>query len=87
MKHCRSDYNQRIQDAFGTIPKEEPVFLLRGQDRLAYQAVKLWADLAEKQPGIPSEVVERVRRHAMEMYLWSEERGKLPDCPAPLLEP
>lgn len=34
MKHARPDYD-RIQDPAGIIPEDEPVFLLRGQDRYA----------------------------------------------------
>ena len=42
MLHARADYN-RIQDPAGLIPEDEPVFLLRAQDRTAYLAVRWWA--------------------------------------------
>lgn len=42
MKHAREDYN-RIQDPAGLIPEDEPVFLLRGQDRFAPELVMDWA--------------------------------------------
>lgn len=67
------------------IPSEEPVFLLRGQDRLAYQAVKNYADALDAIPGVPRDHVEAIRRHANRMALWAEQHGKTPDCPAPLL--
>lgn len=47
MKHAREDY-ARIQDPEGKIPADEPVFLLRGQDRLAHQAVSFYAMLARE---------------------------------------
>lgn len=46
MKHAREDYN-RIQDPAGLIPEDEPVFLLRGQDRLAWHVVKIYAFCCE----------------------------------------
>jgi hypothetical protein len=85
MKHCRSDYNERIQDSAGLIPENEPVFLLRGQDKFAYHLVKLWADMVERDPSSTSEIVAAVRVHATRMHEWQEKHGKSPDCPAPLL--
>lgn len=85
MIHCRKDYNERIQDKAGLIPADEPVFLLRGQDKYAYQLVKLWADVVERDPSSTSEIVAAVRVHAMRMYEWAQKYGKVPDTPAPLL--
>jgi hypothetical protein len=45
MKHARADYNQRIQDAAGIIPPDEPVFLLRASDQAAAAAVRAWAHI------------------------------------------
>jgi len=42
MKHARADYD-RFQDPEGIIPADEPVFLLRGQDKLAWHVVKIYA--------------------------------------------
>jgi hypothetical protein len=42
MIHAREDYNQRIQDSAGIIPDDEPVFLLRAQDRLAREALVMY---------------------------------------------
>ena len=41
MKHARNDYD-RIQDPAGLIPADEPVFLLRGQDKLAIKAMEAY---------------------------------------------
>lgn len=46
MRHSRSDYNG-IQDANGKIPEDEPVFVLRGQDRYAPEVIRYWADLVD----------------------------------------
>jgi len=52
MKHARKDYD-RIQDPEGKIPKDEPVFLLRGQDIAAPSTVDRWAELNILHGGDP----------------------------------
>ena len=47
MLHARDDYNKGRMD---TIPKDEPVFLLRAQDKTAAMAVRYWATLQDKGP-------------------------------------
>ena len=47
MKHSREDYD-RIQDPENKIPKDEPVFLLRGQDISSPFAVDAWANANER---------------------------------------
>lgn len=47
MLHARDDYNKGKMD---TIPKDEPVFLLRAQDVAAADTVRYWAD---SQPSGP----------------------------------
>lgn len=44
MKHARYDYD-RIQDPAGLIPEDEPVFLIRGQDRFAVEIMQHYAEL------------------------------------------
>lgn len=46
MKHAREDYD-RIQDPDNKIPEDEPVFLLRAQDKTAPAVVAYWAKLNE----------------------------------------
>lgn len=80
MKHAREDYN-RIQDPLGKIPQDEPVFLLRGQDKLAPQLLLEWANLLEAMGGDP-EMANKVRTHAGEMIEWQRmKKMKLPDMP------
>lgn len=80
MRHTRSDYN-RIQDPAGLIPENEPVFLLRGQDRAAPSAVRHWAEVAEAAGAAP-EIVEDARKQAKVMEIWQACRvSKTADLP------
>ncbi len=79
MKHCRRDYNERLQDSWSLIPDDEPVFVLRAQDMLAAGCVELWAQLAEN-AGVDAETVAAVRVHAQAMHDWLTK--KMPDTPA-----
>ena len=83
MKHARDDYNSRIQDLAGLIPDDEPVFLLRGQDKCAADTVRWWAAQAEL-INASAEIVEIARGQACLMDLWcyNHRGGKVPDLPA-----
>jgi hypothetical protein len=75
MLHARKDYN-RIQDPLNIIPDDEPVFLLRAQDKLAWHIVKIYAWVAEL-AGASEELVRIVREHAEKMKKWPVK--KVPD--------
>lgn len=75
MRHARDDYN-RFQDPSGKIPEDEPVFLLRGQDRIAWHVVKIYAYCAELS-GCSPVLVQKCRDHAKLMKAWSVK--KTPD--------
>jgi len=78
MIHARKDYN-RIQDPENKIPVDEPVFLLRGQDKFAPELLLRWSAKLRLNGGQP-EVAELVERHAQRMIRWQEIHGqKLPD--------
>ena len=77
MIHARDDYN-RIQDPAGLIPADEPVFLLRAQDKLACMAVDYYATLCEEAQA--PEVAAKARTHAERMGAWPKK--KVPDLPA-----
>lgn len=82
MKHAREDYD-RIQDPAELIPDDEPVFLIRGQDRFGPAAVRAWAMFA-KLGGCRADIVRAAECQAEEMERWQcEEFGKLPDMPEP----
>ncbi len=80
MKHAREDYD-RLQDPWGKIPHDEPVFLIRGQDRVGPLAVLAWAKLAEA-IGAHPDIVSAAREQAGAMEKWHEDhRIKMPDLP------
>lgn len=86
MKHARTDYD-RIQDPAGLIPEDEPVFLLRGQDVFAPDAIHAWADAAQAHGADPA-IIAAARRQASAMVNWQlEGRGKVPDMPADAVRP
>lgn len=79
MKHARPDYN-RIQDPAGKIPEDEPVFLLRGQDKAAPGAVRAYAEILEGMGGDPV-LVRQSREQAERMDAWQAEvRAKVADA-------
>lgn len=63
------------------IGEDEPVFLLRGKDITAPDAVRHWADLAERE-GASDAIVRAAREQAHRMVLWQAIHGKqVPDLP------
>ncbi len=90
MLHARKDYNRRIQDSEGVIPGDEPVLLIRGQDKHAPQALLLYSNLVVNGPSPDMVLVENVRKHAeaMRKYQADNECAKEPDMnPADALYP
>jgi hypothetical protein len=78
MKFTRDDYNRRIIDTEGRIPAEEPVFLLRAQDKYAPDTLRFYANLVKE--GGNSEMAEELFAHARQMLLWQKSvRVKKPD--------
>jgi hypothetical protein len=77
MKHARPDYD-RIQDPAGLIPDNEPVFLLRGQDKHAAKLLRWYAAAVENDNGDPA-IVEATRQQADAMDAWPKH--KAPDMP------
>lgn len=78
MKHARPDYN-RIQDPAGKIPEDEPVFLIRGQDLAAPEALRQYA-VAAHRVGADNELIIATLEQAREMEQWQRERArKTPD--------
>lgn len=80
MRHARSDYN-RIQDPANLIPADEPVFLIRAQDKIGPHCVREWAKV-HYQSGGDIEMSRAVRMWADEMDRWQSSHGyKLADVP------
>jgi hypothetical protein len=64
------------EDRTRFVPFDEPVFLIRGQDVVGGDAVRAWADLAER-AGAGVDIVAAAREHAVRMDTWPAK--KLPD--------
>jgi hypothetical protein len=80
MIHARKDYD-RIQDPAGLIPEDEPVFLIRGKDKVAAMTVEKWADFAECE-GASAQIVATARKHANAIRAYQAMRGsQVPDMP------
>lgn len=73
MKHARDDYN-RIQDPAGLIPEDEPVFLLRGQDRFAAEVIRHYAWMVENNGG-DKRIVDATRKQADAMDAWIKHKS------------
>lgn len=73
MLHARPDYN-RIQDPAGIIPADEPVFLLRAQDKHAASFLRLYARTIRSEGG-DAELADMADRHAARMDAWPKKKS------------
>lgn len=85
MKFTREDYNRRIVDLEGKIPEDEPVFLLRAQDKFSSLTLKKYCDFLEQEATITNnaglvEMARELREHAHAMLMW--KYSHVPDKPA-----
>jgi len=55
------------------IPRDEPVFLIRGQDSVGGEAVRGWAELAEA-AGARPEILAVAREQAARMDAWPKKK-------------
>jgi len=82
MIHERADYNDRVKCVDGSIPEDEPVFLLRGKDPSACQVIHFWAFLNSH--GVPKDVqdakTESVLAHAKRMRDYGRELSDKYEC-------
>ncbi len=79
MRHARKDY-ERFQDPENKIPKNEPVFILRGQDMFASDLLRVYAlMLEESEQGYTKEEINLIKDWAKEMDSWKTK--KYPDFP------
>lgn len=79
MKHARADYD-RIQDPAGKIGEDEPVFLLRAQDKFFVEMLEHYRGclLARRVYDMAHLVDEQIDR----AHAWRGLHGtKLPDLP------
>lgn len=88
MKHARPDYEGRFVDngAPGNpdhvIPEDEPVLLVRGQDKAAPATARAWAEENDRLGGDPM-MSTLIRLHARRIEEYQEQTGrsKLADMP------
>lgn len=86
MLHARKDYNERIQDAAGIIPMDEPVFLLRGQDDLMLRALRHYLILLQASNNYDKPLEIAVIRHIARVLAWQlAHEPKKPDTPLSML--
>lgn len=78
MRTGRPDYDAALTAPEDLIPLEEPVFIIRGQDICAADAVRDYASRL-KLAGASPEMVDAVRTQAARMDLWPVK--KTPDRP------
>ena len=71
MRHARDDY-MRIQDPDGKIPKDEPVFLMRGQDIIGPKVLRFYAAKCANE-----DVAAMVLAWAFEMERWQAETHRV----------
>lgn len=76
MKHARDDYN-RIQDPAGLIPDDEPVFLLRAQDKSAPETLRYWSDENARNGGDLA-LCQLAEDWADRMEEWQRQHGSKP---------
>lgn len=74
MLHAREDYNPRIQDSEGKIPADEPVFLLRAQDKVAATLVRIWA-LLHREAGGDEDIAVMAENWAEYMDRWPKKKS------------
>lgn len=71
MLHARPDYN-RIQDPEGKIAVDEPVFLIRAQDRSGPATLRFWAEENTRNGG-DMQLSELAEEHANRMEDWQQQ--------------
>lgn len=69
MVHGRQDYNEKIQAPEDIIPKNEPVFLLRAQDKASVPAVRAWIEAMKLLGGDPK-FIKSAEEQLAKMEAW-----------------
>jgi hypothetical protein len=72
MLHARRDY-QDLEALDKKIPKNEPVFILRGQDLAAADTVRFYAQRNAELNG-SAELTKSALRHAALMEAWPKKK-------------
>ena len=82
MLHARKDYNFRIQDSDHRIGKDEPVFLLRAQDKHMLPMLEHYLSLLSEDDNSNKALTIAVLRHEARVIEWqTHDNTKEPDTP------
>jgi hypothetical protein len=75
-----SDFSKYNNECLAKAEPDEPIFVLRAQDKFSIPLIRLWMDLALLN-GCPPNKLESARRTFDEMYHWQKQTGraKYPD--------
>lgn len=68
-------------ETWGNIPADEPVFIIRGKDKLAEEAIQAWLDSADAY-GVNEEKISKAEEHLQAVLKFqadNPERCKIPD--------
>jgi hypothetical protein len=80
LNFSRKDYSENFQEILQSIPKDEPVFFLRGQDKAAPIALEQWANENERIGGDPI-LSQETRKHADLMRKYQQtHKAKVADA-------
>lgn len=77
MKHAREDYN-RIQDPAGLIPEDEPVLLVRAQDKHFGLVARFYQLLVKMDDG-DQRIIDAIESHLPLADAWPVKKS--PDMP------
>ena len=73
---------QCCKDTWDKIPDDEPVFIIRGKDLLALNAVGAWIENAQRSRKVPQDKIDRAQLHykaIKDFHKDNPERCKMPD--------
>jgi hypothetical protein len=73
MLHALKKYNDRVQDSANIIPEDEPVFLLRAQDKVAAETLMFWIQEQERAGG-DENMVRLAREHYKKFMEWPKKK-------------
>lgn len=78
-KKIELEMANRGEGCLGKSADDEPVFILRAQDKFAPVLVQMWAELAGA-AGAPTEKIQEAARSYLRMREWQMKNGcKVPD--------
>lgn len=85
MIHAREDWNGRIVDLEKKIPEDEPVFMVRAQDKHAASTIHFYANLVRQDMEADQRIVTLCEAHETPIEEWPKKKS--PDLPDQTPEP